>query len=409
MIYRVIMDGNDILNFQEKEYVLLNPVLNMELNTAGSFEFSMPPSHAFYDALHPVISTIEVYEDESLLWFGRPMEVKKDFFNNRQIYCEGALAFFNDSVQRLHEYDSISLHTFFRTVIANHNSQVAQDRQFTVGSITVTDKNVYRKLNYDSTYDCLKRQCLDAEGGYFFIRRENGVNYIDWLSSMPYTCNQPVEFGLNLLDLTSDFDATSIATCVIPLGDTDEETGEPLTVKSVNHGSDVIESVAASVYGRITKAVQFSGVKYAETLYADGLEYLENVQFDDLIIECTAAELHSQNENYEQFRVGQMIHCRSNPHLLDREFPLVKMSLNLDTAAKQIILGTAARTALSRIYKEVEEVVEEDTSTKEEIEDIKDEVSDIKDIVDKWDGGGDGWTHQINGDTVTGGTINFVT
>ena len=37
MIYRVIMDGNDILNFQERPFVLLNPVLNTELNTAGSF------------------------------------------------------------------------------------------------------------------------------------------------------------------------------------------------------------------------------------------------------------------------------------------------------------------------------------------------------------------------------------
>lgn len=409
MIYRVIMDGNDILNFQEREYVLLNPALSMELNTAGSFEFQMPPSHAFYDSVHPIISTIEVYEDESLLWFGRPMEMKKDFFNNRQVYCEGALAFFNDSVQRLHEYDSIMLHTFFRTVIANHNSQVAQDRQFTVGNITVENKSVYRKLNYDSTFDCLKRQCLDAEGGYFFVRREGGVNYIDWLSDMPYSCNQPVEFGLNLLDLTSDFNGTTIATSVIPLGDSVEETGAPLTVASVNGGRDYIDSDAVSLYGRITKAIQFSGVKNAETLYADGLEYLESAQFDDLIIECTAAELHSQNENYEQFRVGQKIRCRSNPHLLDRVFPLVKMSLYLDTAAKQIILGTAARQSLSKIYKDVEVVVEEDTPTKDEVEDIRDEVEDIKDIVDKWDGGGDGWTHQINGDTVTGGTINFVT
>ncbi|MBR0380330.1 MAG: phage tail protein [Mogibacterium sp.] len=427
MIYRVILDGNDILNFQEREYVLLNPMINMELNTAGAFEFSMPPSHAFYDSINPITSTIEVYEDESLLWFGRPMEIKKDFFNNRQVYCEGALAFFNDSVQRLHEYDSISLHTFFRTVISGHNSQVAQDRRFTVGRITVTDKSVYRKLNYDSTFDCLKRQCLDAEGGYFFVRRENGVNYIDWLSDMPYSCNQPVEFGLNLLDLTSDFNGTTIATSVIPLGDADEETGNPLTVSSVNGGRDYIDSQAVSLYGRITRAVQFSGVKNANTLYADGLEYLQSAQFDDLIIECTAAELHSQNENYEPFRVGQKIRCKSNPHLLDRMFPLVKMSLNLDTAAKQITLGTQARQSLTKITKEVEEAAVEDPATKEEISEISTDISDINtdignintdigkikdditDIQNQIDGGGDGWTHQINGQSVQTGTINFVT
>ena len=376
MIYRVMLDGSDILNFQEREYILLNPALNMELNTAGSFEFSMPPSHAFYDGLHPLTSTIEVYEDERLIWFGRPTEIKKDYFNNRQVYCEGALAFFNDSVQRLREYDTISLHQFFRTVIANHNTQVAQNRRFTVGTITIPDKSVYRKLNYDSTFDCLKRQCLDAEGGYFFIRRENGVNYIDWLAKMPFSYNQPVEFGLNLLDLTADFNGSTITTCVIPLGDNVEETGEPLTVASVNGGKDYIDSEAASTYGRITKVVQFPGVKYAETLYADGLEYLASAQFDDLIIECTAAELHTQNENYEQFRVGQMIRCRSNPHLLDREFPLVKMSLYLDTAAKKITLGNSARPTLTKIYKE-NQPEEQEAADDSAIKDLENIVNGI--------------------------------
>lgn len=409
MIYRVIMDGNDILNFQERPFVLLNPVLNTELNTAGSFEFTMPPSHTFYDDVHPLTSTVEVYEDESLLWFGRPVEIKEDFYKQRSVYCEGAMSFFNDSVQRLHEYDSISLHTFFRTVIANHNSQVAADRQFSVGSITVADTTVYRKLNYESTFDVLKRQCVGAEGGYLFVRRENGVNYIDWLAAMPYSCNQPVEFGLNLLNMSSDFDGSSICTCVIPLGATDIETGEPLTVADVNHGSDTIESAAISTYGRITKVITFSDVKEAATLYANGLEYLQNTQFDNLIIECSAAELHLQNENYEQFRVGQMIRCYSVPHLLDRTFPLVKLSLRLDTAAKQITLGTAARQSLTRIYKDVQETEdEEDPATEQELDDIRDRIGDIQSQIDGM-AGIDDWVHQIDGTTVHSGTINFIT
>ena len=348
MIYRVLMDGNDIMDYKDKACALLSPTLNTELNAAGSFEFTMPPGHIFYEDVHPLTSTIEVYEDTELLWFGRPVEIKADFYKQRQVYCEGALAFFNDSVQLLHEYERISLHTFFRTVIANHNEQVASDRQFTVGGITVTDKTVYRKLNYDSTFDVLKRQCLNAEGGYLFVRRENGVNYIDWLAEMPYSCNQPVEFGLNMLDISSDIDCTSYATCVIPLGDTVEETGEPLTVASVNNDSVVIDSDAVSLYGRITKAVSFSGVKDAATLYADGLEYLSSTQFDDLLIECSAAELHRQNANYEIFRLGQMIRVHSVPHLIDKELPLIKLSLRLDpgtvTLDKSAIAAAAEQT-----------------------------------------------------------------
>lgn len=387
MIYRVILDGNDILNYQEKPFILINPSLSMELNTAGSFEFTMPPSHAFYDSIKPLASTIEVYEDETLLWFGRPVEVETDFFKQKQIYCEGALSFFSDSVQRPHEYDRISIHTFFRTIIASHNAQVGTDRQFTVGIITIPDKAVYRKLNYEPTFDVLKKQCLNAEGGYLFLRRENGANYIDWYKEMPYDSNQPVEFGLNLLDMHSSFDGSSIATCVIPLGDTVEGTDAPMTVESVNDGSDLIESEAVTQYGYITRAVSFSGVKNPATLYEDGNMYLSSSQFDNLTIECTAAELHWQNDNYGLYRLGQKIHCRSVPHLLDRTFDLQKISLRLDTAEKRIILGTMKKPALSEITKGISESSQEidqkiEDAVKVELEDIDGRLNDIKTTVD---------------------------
>lgn len=379
MMYRVILDGNDILNFQDKRYVLLKPSLEMEINTAGSFTFSMHPSHSFYDDLGLIVPTIEVYEDEELIWFGRPMEIKTDFFKNKEVYCEGALAFFNDSVQRPHEFNSVSVHEFFRYVIDAHNAQVAESRQFTVGEITVGDKKVYRNLRYENTFAVLKRQCLNAEGGYFFVRRVDGVNYIDWLSEMPDTTNQPVEFGLNLLDITSNMDGSSIVTCVLPLGEKNEETGEVLTVESVNGGSDVIESEAVATFGRITKAVSFNGVYYPDTLYDDGLEYLASKQFDDMVIECSAAELHAQNPNYGIFRLGQVVRCHSVPHLLDRDFPLIKMSLNLDTAAKRITLGSMNRATLTEVTKEVSTMVE---SYAGDMDDMEVQVTDLSSVLE---------------------------
>lgn len=406
MQYRVIMDGNDILNFQEKSYILLHPSLEIELNTAGSFDFTIPPCHMFYADIHPLISTIEVYEDEDLLWFGRPVEIKTDYLKNKQVYCEGALSFFNDTVQRPHEYNSIYVHDFFTTVISAHNEQVSPSRQFTVGNITVENKKVYRMLRYESTFDVLKRQCLNAEGGYFFIRREDGTNYIDWLVEMPYSTNQPVEFGLNLLDITSGFNGSSIVTCVLPLGETDKETGEELTIASVNNGSDVIDSEAAETYGRITKAVQFNGVRYPDTLYEDGLEYLASHQFDGLLIECSAAELHFQNPNYEKFRVGQTVRCHSIPHLMDKNFPLLKMSISLDSAAKKITLGSQKKQTLTEITKFDSESALSDMENKLDtaIGEIKPEIDaikgipdpdDFKSILDEYD-----WRKHFPDDTV---------
>lgn len=352
MIYRVIMDGNDILNFAEKPYILLNPSLETEINMAGSLEFTMHPSHAFYDDICLLTSTIEVYEDEDLIWFGRPAEIGTDFHKNKIVYCEGALAFFNDTVQIAHEYNSISIREFFRRVVTAHNSQVAASRQFTVGQITVPDEKVYRNLRYETTANVLKRQCLSSHGGYFFFHRENGVNTIDWLAELPYTCNQPAEFGLNLMDFSSNMEGTSVATCVLPLGEKDEATGKELTVESVNDGNPVIDSEGVAVYGRITKAVTFNGVKDPWTLYEDGIEYLASTQFAETTIECTAAELHRQNPNFEKFMPGQTVRCHSVPHLLDREFPLLRISVRLDTAAKRITLGNLKKQTLTELERE---------------------------------------------------------
>ena len=310
------------------------------------------------------------------------------------------------ATERPHEYPSIFVHDFFTTVISAHNEQVSESRQFTVGNITVENKKVYRTLRYESTFDVLKRQCLNAEGGYFFIRREDGVNYIDWLAEMPYTTNQPVEFGLNLLDITSGFNGSSIVTCVLPLGETDKETGEELTIASVNNGSDVIDSEAAETYGRITKAVQFNGVRYPDTLYEDGLEYLASRQFDGLLIECSAAELHFQNPNYEKFRVGQTVRCHSIPHLMDRTFPLLKMSISLDSAAKKITLGSQKKQTLTEITKFDSESALADMEDKLDtaIGEIKPEIDaikgipdpdDFKSILDEYD-----WRKHFPDDTV---------
>lgn len=416
MIYRVLMDGNDILNFQERKFVLLDPVVDTELNAAGSFEFTMPSDHYFYEDVNLLTSTIEVYEDENLIWYGRPTEIKTDFYKNKHVYCEGALAFFNDTVQRAHLYVE-RVYDVFETVIAAHNAQVSADRQFTVGEITVSNTITYWEVNYCSTFELLKKYCLNECGGYFFVRRENGVNYIDWLGERLDYNYQGVTFGANLLDLTSTIDMSSIVTCVLPLGATDMDTGEALTIKSVNFGSDVIDSDAVSTFGRITKVVTFSDIKDPDILYAAGEDYLTKQQFDNLVIECTAADLHFQNEEHDQFKVGQSVWCYSRPHLIDREFPLTKLSVRLDTAAKKITLGySPKKKSLTQFWTETweDEYDDEDPATEAEIEHIntqisgiQNQVSGLQNQVNSW--GGDNWVHQIDGVTSNTGRVNFVT
>ena len=370
MSFAVKLDGVDILDYDYKEKILLEPQLEVELNTTDSFTFRMPPNHLSYSNMTPLVSIVEVYEDGTLIWFGRVLSVETDYYREKTVTCEGAYGFFNDSIQRYHEYDEVGLHQFFYELIENHNAQVPAARRFTIGDITVEDKVVYRKLDYEKTKDALETMIIDAEGGYLFFRRENGVNYIDWLKDMPYTCNQPVEFGLNMTDISSSFNGEDIITCILPLGDTvranddpdkgeiisesDERVGKPLNLAH-DYGTDLIGSEAVETFGMIIEVVTFSGVTSASVLKEKAEEYLKEEMYNRMTFECEAVELKKfgpgANDNYDAFRVGQTVHCRSIPHALDKDFPLIKMSVQLDTAVKTISLGTAPRQKLTEIVK----------------------------------------------------------
>ena len=352
-LYRVTWDGQDILDYTDERMVLLSPHLEMEVNMAGSLHFVVPPYHTFYDLFTDqtmLISDVEVYEDGEMIWFGRPIELKTDFFKQKEIYCEGGLGYFNDSVHEKNKYDGVSLHDFFRKVVANHNYQVDPPRQFLVGNITVDNKSVYRESNYEKTIDVLRGQCLDTTDGYFFVRKVDGKNYIDWLKDMPYTCNQTIEFAENMLNVMTSFDGSDFATCVFPLGANDDN-GDPINVMSVNNGDYLIISDMAKIYGKIVTVVQFNDIEDKTELLAEGKKALERILYNSRIIECAAADLHSKDGSKEIFRIGQMVHCLSEPHGLEMDLPLSKMDLYLDTAAKNITLGIIKKKTLTRITK----------------------------------------------------------
>lgn len=349
MIYDIRVNDKSIYN-ETKNMTLVEPKLDMSLNSAGSCEFTVPPKHAFYNNITFMTDTVDVYEDGNLIFTGRPSEISTDYWNQKKVHCEGALAYFNDTIQRPKEYTSVSIKTFFKEVIANHNSQVAANRQFTVGNITIHDKQVYRKLDYNTTWDAINTMCLNAEGGYLFVRKEDGVLYLDWLEDMPYTTNQPITFGINLTDISQDLQASEICTSVIPLGK--ETDGTKLTITSVNAGKDYIDSDAIDTFGRITKVQQFNDDEDAATLLQDGKDWLEKKQFDHLTIKVKAAELHylpSYKERFAAFKVGQKIHVASTPHLIDTTLPLLSLSIELDSAIKTVTLGTVEHKDLTEI------------------------------------------------------------
>lgn len=93
MRYKVYCDDFLILDTQRSDLILFEPQLNLEVNKTGSFTFGINSSHPHYDKPKKLKSIVRVYQDEYLLFRGRVLNDSQDWYNKKQVSCEGELAF----------------------------------------------------------------------------------------------------------------------------------------------------------------------------------------------------------------------------------------------------------------------------------------------------------------------------
>ena len=117
--------------------LLISPTLTREAGKAGSFEFTLPLGNVAHSALQKLKTIIEVEQDGAPIWRGRVMSHDMDFYLRQKVYCEGELAYLNDTALTPYQYQNISIREFLEKVIRNHNSQTDKYKAFAVGNVTV--------------------------------------------------------------------------------------------------------------------------------------------------------------------------------------------------------------------------------------------------------------------------------
>lgn len=378
MIYRIVCDGVDIYG-DTVEKAVINPHLEIELNSAGSLEFTLPKDNEdAWNFIGVFKNEIEVWENDEIIWFGRPLQITRDWNNQKKVVCEGALAYFNDTLERTNEIKPSAHHNvawFFNELVESYNSQVSIEydgsvvddgRQFTVGTVDIEDSGyIYRKTDYQTTMECLQQMCLDTDGGYFILRKEYdsfgvATRYIDWVKEMPYGSDQDVVFGLNLLDITQDLNGADICTVLVPSGADDLYlnklgTKDPSENEGVGHyyGSDEIwYQPGVEVYGRVLKTESFSDYDTKEQLWTKAHDWLIEKNKDIPTIEVNAADLHYIHEYrdlYGNFKVGMSVLVNSAPHDLNNRLIIYKLSMDLDSGTKKVTIGTPPKRELTDI------------------------------------------------------------
>ena len=357
-MYSIYADGACIYSdvFALESMKVLNPKLVLEDNGAGSLSMKLPPMNVGYSSIVRMITDISVQKDGEEIWAGRVLSENKDFWNNRDLYCEGEMAFFNDSSQPPAEYSGLSVRAYLERLIAVHNSKVTPNRRFTLGAVTVVGKNFPTYYtNYEKTMAILNA-LVEQYGGHLRVRKVNGVRYLDYLAEYPDTCSQVIQFGSNLIDFTRKWDSTEFATVIIPLGNRLEDSpiealDAYLTVESVNQGSMYVQSnEAVAAYGWIEKTVTWDEVSDPAVLLEKAKTYLTDLQFDNLELELSALDLHYLDVNTEAVKLLDEIRVISRPHGLDRMFPVKKLEIPLDNPEQtQFTLGDSVKTSLTSV------------------------------------------------------------
>lgn len=317
---------------------LISPKLVLQDNTAGTFTAILPQQNIGCGHVHRLTSEISILRDGREIWSGRIIDEQVDFWNRRHLTCEGELGYLNDTTQPPEEYHDYTVRQFLEVLIAEHNRKVAAEKRFTVGIVTVHDTNdsIHRYTNSESTFKCISDKLVDRLGGHVRVRKVDGVRYLDYLAEYPNTSTQEVRFGENLLDFAKDFDMLSLATVIMPRGNRLEESPIEaleayLTVESVNGGSIYVTSEEAiSKWGWIEQVVDWEDVSQPANLLRKAKEYLQDVQFEQMVLEVNAFDLHYMTKTTESIELLDLVRCVSSPHGMDRYFPVTKIEIPLD-------------------------------------------------------------------------------
>lgn len=314
-------------------YSFSTAVVTYEINKAGSFEFTMASTNPSYGKMSKLKSIITIEDDDEEIWRGRVLDDEKDFYNVKKTFCEGEFAFFNDVVYPPYDYSTTTttLQQFFNDLIKYYNQNASSYRSIQPGILDVAPPETSINWKSEDYSDIMTElsKLSSSFGGYYHLRRQNGISYLDYLSELSDVSEQEIVFGENLIDLTEYIDATDVYTYMIPLGKRDEN-GTRLNITSVNNGQNYIfSSIGEQTFGKITKVVSWDEVDDPTTLKNNADSLLSSVIEMATTIEIRAVDLKFLGVDVDRLKVGEFVHVVSEPHGIDSNFLCSKISLDL--------------------------------------------------------------------------------
>lgn len=399
-MYTATYGGDALYDPRDQSLQLYDVELRSSMDEADELTFSVPATHPLAGTFAVMGRSKEVslMDGSEEVFRGRVRRVSRDFLNCEKVECESMRAYLNDATVPPHttgepeegseaERVGATVGELFSWYIAQYNLRVPQAQRMHQG--VVDGERVHggevsvSEASRVKAWEAIKRNIVDAYGGYVRVRREGGLMYVDLLADGTEETAQRIEFGVNMLDLTGEEDGTSFATRIVPVGTTvevsheepkvdeegnpvygedgtqetekvvDVEAGQPVHIWSYadtglpngcyKMGDAVINGVAELSMGVIEDCREYDLSTPAELVDA-ALHDLATSCFGDTV-EVKAVDMHLADGGVPAIRVGQYVRAVSGPHGLDAWFLCRERTLHPgDPARDTYVLGTDAGT-----------------------------------------------------------------
>lgn len=368
-MYQVFFDQLPLYDPRDDELVLRSPDVHLAVGEAGEMSFTIDPGHPYASRLTRMKGTVELRAAGRPIFKGRIRKDTREFYLSRKIEVEGLLACLNDSLIPPFNFpDDFLGDAAYQAAAASgnviafllgwmldqHNSQVGAAQRILLGDVTVTDPNNYLSRSsseYLTTMDAVRKKLESPLGGYLLPDYSGETTVLHYYADLPLTNAQTVEFGENLLSLTSILESADTYTAILPLGHEgltlDELPDGEITPGIWKEGRLVYSKEAEDALGgRITRCIKWEGVTVAENLQTKARKLLvgEGVMSSHSI-NVTAADLGAVAD-LPRFSVGRYVQLNSTPHGFSAAYPLMELDPDiLDPGDTKITMGSTVKTA----------------------------------------------------------------
>ena len=355
-MYRVIalLNGveHTLMDIRDERYMLEEPVLVMQINSAGVFTFNIHPTHPEIKNLIPLKTIIKVYKTDyntyqKWMFTGRVISNESDIYNSGRVECEGIMAYLLDSIVYPYEYQGTPAN-YVNQLIDSHNSQVDAGKRFVLRKLDLSDADTNNNIvrankNYPTSMQEMKDKVIKLMNAYVSVEDVNGKFYLDCSQSITHYNQQDIRLGENIIDLTQVKNAGNVRTVMIGIG-AEDKYGDRLEVTVENRD-------AIAQYGRIVGTIEFDDVTTMNQLEKKTKAYLDSVLIAALTVEVTAMDLSLTDSEVEQIELGYC-YVESKFNNLDHVRMLVsKLEIHLTDPGQNVFtIGTTAPSMTTGIY-----------------------------------------------------------